>query len=37
MEPLVHNPDGTVEPGPDETWEELADHSFDHDNLAGAA
>jgi hypothetical protein len=33
MEPLVHNPDGSVEPGPDETWEEYIEHSLTHDDL----
>jgi hypothetical protein len=33
VEPLVHNPDGTVEPGPDESWAELAEHSLTHDDL----
>jgi hypothetical protein len=37
MEALVHRPDGTVEPGPHESWQELADHSLDHDDLPAPA
>ena len=37
MQPLTHPlaPDGTVltEPGPEETWQELAEHSLDRDDL----
>lgn len=33
MTPLKHNADGTVEPGGDESWEELAEHSLTHDDL----
>lgn len=33
MQPLVYNEDGSVEPGPDESWQELASHSLDHDDL----
>lgn len=28
MQPLVNG-----KPGPDETWEELAEHALDHDNV----
>lgn len=37
MAPLTYNPDGSVEPGPDESWQELADHSIEHDQLLAAA
>jgi hypothetical protein len=37
MEPLVHNPDGSTEPGPDESWQELAEHSLTHDDLPAPA
>lgn len=37
MEPLVTHADGTVEPGADESWQELADHSLDHDDLLAPA
>ena len=37
MEPLVHKPDGSVEPGPDESWEELAEHALTHDDVPLAA
>jgi hypothetical protein len=40
MEPLIitRAPDGRelVEPGPDETWDELADHAVTHDQLPSA-
>jgi len=38
MEALIH-PGGdreVSEPGPDESWRELADHSFTHDQLSTA-
>jgi hypothetical protein len=36
MEPLVHLPDGTVEPGPHESWEELSEHALTHDDIPAA-
>jgi hypothetical protein len=37
VEPLVNKPDGSVEPGPDESWQGLADHSVEHDDLPALA
>jgi hypothetical protein len=34
VEPLTYAA-GVAEPGPDESWEELAEHSLTHDDLPG--
>jgi hypothetical protein len=33
MEVLTVDADGIIQPGPHESWQELADHSIEHDNM----
>lgn len=37
VQPLTHDAEGRPQPGPDETWEELAEHSLTHDDLIAVA
>jgi hypothetical protein len=33
MQPLTYDAEGLAHPGPEETWEELAEHALTHDDL----